>query len=270
MRLDPGLGLLFCIIKPLTSVSYCLNPASSVSWAGLRVKRGLVVVRLGNSSGGCSFTTHCAAGLSLDAGVVPLAAGEMSCLLPFPYTPKPNEQHGARCPALRLHCNLPPSSDRLLPSWLHRSSMLWSVSSSAIFLFAPSILPSLKPAIYPPLLSWSLRFRGRALAAMWPHHLEAGSQWPGMAFQAKVSAVTLPWRTVYTHTHRSICGPHEGMYMHASEPHMHVYIACASTHPHMQTYEAFMLPIQNCLTYILQQWQWVIVIADLSISCGEM
>ncbi|MED6262616.1 hypothetical protein ATANTOWER_022798 [Ataeniobius toweri] len=55
----------------------------------------LMVVGQGESSGGHSFTTHCTAGLLFDAEVVPLAAEEMSCLLPFPYTPKPNEQRGA-------------------------------------------------------------------------------------------------------------------------------------------------------------------------------
>lgn len=132
----------------------------------------LVVVGLGDSSGGCSFTTHCAAGLSLDAGVIPQAAGEMSCLLPFPYTPKPNEQSGARPPASTQSSLLLQSVSSYIrflpscPSWLHRSSTLWSMSSSSpIFLLVP---PSIHPSNHPFIL---LCFHGAyALSSSAPHH----------------------------------------------------------------------------------------------------
>lgn len=154
---------LYLSSQHLTSVSYCLDTSSSLPWLGLPVKTWapgwwrLVVVGLGDSSGGCSFTTHCAAGLSLDARVVPLAAGEMSCLLPFPYTPKPNEQHGTHPPVLfRLHYNL-----SLPPSYcvLHDSIIPLRCGSSHpghpffSLLLPPFIHPSLKPSICPTLLS---------------------------------------------------------------------------------------------------------------------
>lgn len=59
----------------------------------------LMVAELGWATA-LAATAHCSAGLLFDAGVVPLTADEMSCLLLFPYTPKPNEQRGTRRPAL--------------------------------------------------------------------------------------------------------------------------------------------------------------------------
>lgn len=111
---------------------------------------------LGSCCGGNSFTTHCAARLSFDADVVPLAAGEMSCLLPFPYTPKPNEQRRAGlqeslCPEFSsfcLHLSLgsfhfypPKATVRLIlvihfaPPTIHHSNHLVHSAFRAIRLF---------------------------------------------------------------------------------------------------------------------------------------
>lgn len=114
-----------------------------------------MVVWLGSSSGGCSFTAHCAAGLSLDAEVVPLAAREMSCLLPFPYTPRPNEQHGAGpafTPFLTTHipCYLREAPSILTPSLFQPAVYLILVNQ---FSHRFSLYSSLKPFIFPSLLS---------------------------------------------------------------------------------------------------------------------
>lgn len=143
----------FCMFS---SVSCWLEKPSSLPFSGLRVRTRapgcwkMVVVGLGDSSGGCSFTTHCVAGLSLDAEVVPLAAVKMSCLLPFPYTTKPNEEHRACPPAftlssvLQLNLSLPQSESR--PPVL--SSLLWFILFSS-----PVLLYSIHPSNYP--LSYS-------------------------------------------------------------------------------------------------------------------
>lgn len=150
--------------QSLKSVRSLFVISCSLPWPWVKVKAPgswwLVVVGLGDSSGGYSFTTHCAAGLLFDAGVVPLAAEEMSCLLPFPYTPKPNEQHGAHLQHF-LHPRYkdlpfpPPGSFlTLAPLCCGRSVS----SSSPIFFFFlhSSHDPSFKASIYPTLFSWSL------------------------------------------------------------------------------------------------------------------
>ena len=129
----------------------------------------LVVVGLGDNSGGCSFTTHCAAGLSLDAEVVPLAAGEMSCLLPFPYTPKPNEQHGARPPALALSSLRSVSSFNGLLSFSTSSTL-----GAAVYLI---LTPSIPQTIHLPFSAFVKPVHSvPALPTMRPHHSEAGGQ----------------------------------------------------------------------------------------------
>lgn len=149
--------------QSLKSVWSLFVTSCSLPWPWVKVKAPgswwLVVVGLGDSSGGYSFTTHCAAGLLFDAGVVPLAAEEMSCLLPFPYTPKPNEQHGAHLQHF-LHPRYkdlpfpPPGSFlTLAPLCCGRSV---SFSSPIFFFLHSSHDPAFKPSIYPTLFSWSL------------------------------------------------------------------------------------------------------------------
>lgn len=106
---------------------------------------------------GYHFTTHCAAGLLFDAGVVPLATGEMSRFLPFPYTPKHNEQHGAR-----------PQHFLNLATFCHSSI---SSRHTHFFSLAP---PTMHATNYPftPLCFLSRSAR----PTMWPHHSKAGSQ----------------------------------------------------------------------------------------------
>lgn len=91
-----------------------------------------MVAGLDDSSRGYGFTTHCAPGLLFDAEVVPLAAGEMSCLVPFPYTPKPNEQRGARLRdllyAYNLDLSLPPSGSFLAMLFLRAAVRLLPLS----------------------------------------------------------------------------------------------------------------------------------------------
>lgn len=132
--------------QSLKSVWSLFVTSCSLPWPWVKVKAPgswwLVVVGLGDSSGGYSFTTHCAAGLLFDAGVVPLAAEEMSCLLPFPYTPKPNEQHGARLQHF-LHPRykdlpFPPPGSFLTLAPLCRGR---SVSFSSPIFFFSSFLP---------------------------------------------------------------------------------------------------------------------------------
>lgn len=131
-----------------------------------------MVVEVDDSFGGLSFTIHCAAGLSLETGIFPLATGEMSCLLPFPYTPKPNKQHGAGIPVFALSSlHTFSSSIRLLPLGL--SYVLWFVTSLSPTLFAPlAINPPLKPTIYLALPFMKLMFSPCSslcgLTTQWP------------------------------------------------------------------------------------------------------
>lgn len=240
--------LVWYILLPDPAWNPCQNKAS---WL-------VVVFGLGDNSDGCSFTTHCAAGLSLDAGVRPLATGEMSCLLPFPYTPKPNEQHGVCPPAFTLSSLQSVSSSiGLLPSWLHHSSVLWFLSSlSPTSLFAPpSIDPSLKPTIYLNLISWSLCSQTQCfplcgLTTQWLADNDLA--WP----QRLRSELSLS-HGIYTWAHKWWV-PQKGMRMHPTQPHMHVDIMCASTHSHVQTSMAFhALLIQDWLIYIFWLWQRV-------------
>lgn len=207
--------------QSLKSVWSLFVTSCSLPWPWVKVKAPgswwLVVVGLGDSSGGYSFTTHCAAGLLFDAGVVPLAAEEMSCLLPFPYTPKPNEQHGAHLQHF-LHPRYkdlpfpPPGSFlTLAPLYCGRSV---SFSSPIFFFFF--IPPTIQPSnhLFILLCFHEACFLSRsAHPSMWPHHSEAGGQWPGMASEAKVRTVTLPWhinsnthRDIHTHTHTHTVG----------------------------------------------------------------
>lgn len=146
----------------------------------------LVVVGQGDSSGGCGFTTYCATGLSLDAGVIPLAAGEMSCLLPFPNTPKPNEQHGVH-PAAVAPTELPLWSFsfyiRLLPasafpaqSVLHAAVYLILITA---FLLAP---PSIHPSNHQFILLCFLQ--AFALSPSAPHYVASALRgWQSMTWQ---------------------------------------------------------------------------------------
>lgn len=217
----------------LTSVSCCLDTSATLLWPGLRVKTRapgwwrLVVAGLGDSSGGCSFTTHCAAGLSLDAEVVPLAAGEMSCLLPFPYTPKPNEQHGARPLALA------PSSLRSVSSF--NGLLSFSTSSilcAAVYLIFVILTPSIPQTIHLPFFCLCTQSQRSPLCGLTTQRLAANDlAWP----QRLGSALSLS-HGIYTQTNKQMGAPQRHVH---TQLHMHVDILCASTHPHMQTHTAF-------------------------------
>lgn len=116
----------------------------------------------------------------------------MSCLLPFPYTPKPNEQHGAH-PAAVAPLSLLLRSVLLhqTPYFLHFQvkSFLHAVFSLSLvtrFSLGSALHPSFKPSINPSLLSRSLCSQSQRsprcglttekLAASdlaWPHRLRS-------------------------------------------------------------------------------------------------
>lgn len=178
----------------------------------------------------------------------------MLCLLPFPYTPKPNEQHGTRplafTPSSPLLLQSVSSYVRLLPSRLHRLSMLWPISSVLrIFLLAP---PSLPPSVLP-----SVHLSD--CASMEPMHSMHVSALP---------ATTSPLRDrrpVTWHglrrlrselslsqgnalSHRDRWGPHKGTLTDTTTTYVR---ACA--HPPVQAHTAFhILLIRDWLIYILQ------------------
>lgn len=199
-------------------VWYTLLPAPSLALSQHGGSWRLVVAGLGDSSGGYSFTTHCAAGLLFDAGVVPLAAGEMSCLLPFPYTPKPNEQRGARTRHFLHPCymDLPFSSTGLLPD--SRSSVLRSlrlILVTRFFFLHSSHDPSFKPSIYPTLFSWSLFSQSQRSPQYVASPLRGWRPvtWHGLRGEGQNCHSPMAYKLSLTNTHWWVCVcVHKGMW----------------------------------------------------------
>lgn len=228
----------------LTSVSCCLDTSATLLWPGLRVKTRapgwwrLVVAGLGDSSGGCSFTTHCAAGLSLDAEVVPLAAGEMSCLLPFPYTPKPNEQHGARPLALA------PSSLRSVSSF--NGLLSFSTSSilcAAVYLIFVILTPSIPQTIHLPFFCLCTQSQRSPLCGLTTQRLAANDlAWP----QRLGSALSLS-HGIYTQTNKQMGAPQRHVHASHTATYARGYTVCQYTPTHADTH-SFSYAVDSGLT----------------------
>lgn len=110
----------------------------------------------------------------------------------------------------------------LTPSFLHT---VVSLIVFTHFALCSSLHPSFKPIHLPSSAFIKLMLSVAALPTMWPHCWGAGGQWPGMASEAKVRAVTLPWH-IYslTHTHKQADGgPHKGMHTHTTATYGRVY-----------------------------------------------
>lgn len=147
----------------------------------------------------------------------------MLCLLPFPYTPKPNEQSSARLPCFYI---------ALTTTWLfHGQAPCFRMPS----------LPLL-PLLLPPLTSLS-KWQFILLCfqhSQWSKLCSLTTEWLAdndLAYSQRIRSDLWFSQGIYTWTHKCWVSQ-KGMRMHTAESHKHVYMMCISTH-HVQTNMAF-------------------------------
>lgn len=180
----------------------------------------------------------------------------MSCLLPFPYTPKPNEQSGA-----------------CLPCFYIALTTTWLLHGQAPCFRMPSL--PLLPLLLPPLTSLS----------KWQFSLLCfqQSQWSklcsltteqladnDLAYSQRIRSDLWFSHGIYTWTHKCWVLA----VWHTAESHKHVYLMCIGTH-HVQTNTAFIdwftssccgtTTTNGCVySHLLEMFLWNLQISDLS------
>lgn len=149
----------------------------------------------------------------------------MSCLLPFPYTPNPNEQRGAGPPNSTHHDHFfnpsLPTSGSVLPDSYNPSCCGQSYARQPVF----SLL-LLPPILQTPHLSYSLRPSA-------PRHVASPLRgwrpvtWHGLRDEGQ--NCHSPMAYMLTQTHAEMWAPQRHVHTNAPQPHMHVYIVYPHT-----------------------------------------